>query len=335
MLETQKTFDQNFTYPSFTIVIEWDRIFQSDYIWRAQLMLQRLCEQILQIFKEKSNNEILIIYDPYKIDGSEIEKFVMKYLVPCINILKIRIQQAPGLSYYEVKNFAAKISSTELMLFVDSDIVPDDRWLVEMLKAFEQTEVDIVSGNTYIGLHNIIAKVLALITFQPLPDIDHMYERNHFYGQNVAFRRKILLSHPFPKLNTFHGHADVLINELLNNDIKIYRQPKCTADHPMPITLREFVTWGLVQGLVWPTKRKAIRIRDKNKIKNNNPATFRQTISRTRKRIHYVGLSPKVVIGACGILPAHFFLNFVGIIITVFWPNHFNYMIRKKWRMWI
>jgi len=204
-----------------------------------------------------------------------------------------------------------------------------------MLESFENPEVNVVAGNTYVGLHNITAKVLSLISFQPLPDLDHMYEKNHFYGQNVTFRRKTILEHPFPKLSTFHGNADTMINDLIKNNIKIYRQPRCRADHPMPITLREFVTWGLVQGLVWPVKRKALRKRDTSKIKNNNPSTLGQIITRTRKRIRYVGYSPKVFIAACGILPAHLSLIIVGILMTVFWPNYFDYMTRKKWRIWL
>jgi len=321
-------------YDSFSIIIEWGRILQSDYVWRARSMLQRLSEQILQIFKEKTNNEIIILYNPESVKHSKLEKFIMQYLAPCKNIIKITIQPT-GLSYYDLKNLGVDISSTELVMFVDSDIVPDEDWLIEMLKSFQQTGVDVVSGNTYIGLHNLTAKIFALIMFQPPSNADDLYERNHFYGQNVGFRRKIFLSHPFPKLNAYHGHADTLITELVNNDIKIYKQPKCRADHPMPITLRDFVTWALIQGLVWPIKQKSIRKRNKNIINTNNPSTFRQIILRTIKRFHYVHLSPKVVIGACGILPAYFFIHLIGIVITILWPNYFDYMERNNWKMWL
>jgi len=91
----------------------------------------------------------------------------------------------------------------------------------------------------------------------------------------------------------------------------------------------------LVQGLVWPVKRKALRKRDTSKIKNNNPSTLGQIITRTRKRIRYVGYSPKVFIAACGILPAHLSLIIAGILMTVFWPNYYDYMVKKKWRIWL
>ena len=43
---------QELKYPSFSIVIEWGRIFQSDEKWCARTMLQRLCEQIIEIIKK-------------------------------------------------------------------------------------------------------------------------------------------------------------------------------------------------------------------------------------------------------------------------------------------
>lgn len=328
--------EQESKYPSFSIIIEWSRIFQSDEKWRACTMLQRLSEQLIRNRKKILNAEILIMLEPEEVDLSDVEKFVMKELKPCIDIIKLRFIPATGIHYYEVKNFGVKNSSpNEIIMFVDSDIVPDDGWLVGMLESFENPDVKVVTGLTYVGLHNIIAKVLSLISFQPLPDKDHLYENYHFYGQNSAFRRKTFLEHPFPTINTFHGSADLLINDLVKNNIKIYRQPKSKADHPMPITLREFVTWGLVQGLVWPLKRKALKKRDNSKIKKKVPSSLGQIISRTRRRIRYVGYSPKVFIAACGMLPAHLFLNIVGVLMTVFWPNYFDDILRRKWRMWL
>ena len=43
---------QELRYPSFSIIIEWGRIFQSDEKWCARTMLQRLCEQIIEIIKK-------------------------------------------------------------------------------------------------------------------------------------------------------------------------------------------------------------------------------------------------------------------------------------------
>jgi len=335
-IENPKMIDQNFKYPSFTIIIEWGRFLQADEAWRARILLQRLGEQILQISKKISKGEILIVFDPDEIDSSEVEKFALKELSPCINVIQFRLISAPGVLYYEMKNLGAKQSSNELILFVDSDLIPDNGWLVGFLESFEQSNIKVVAGNTYLGNNTIVEQVMGLVLFMPLPDLDHMYEKLQFYGQNVSFRRDVFEIHPFPKLNTFHGHADTLLAELITNNIKIYRQPRCRAAHPMPDTLRQFVSWGLVQGLCWSVKRKAIsKAKSSSYFKENNPGTLQQIITRTRKRIRHVGFSPKVFIAACGILPLYFSLIFVGIIMSKLWPNYYNYMIRKKWRMWL
>ncbi len=329
--------DQSLKYPSFTVVIEWGRFLQTDEVWRARTMLQRLNEQILQVSKKISNGEILIIFDPEEIDGSEVEKFAKKQLSPCINIIKFRLIPSPRLLSYEMKNFGAEKSSNELILLVDSDVIIDDGWLVGYLESFKDPEVNVVSGNTYLGLNTLVEKVLGLVSFIPLPDVDHMYEEYYFHGQNVAFRRNVFLAHPFPKLNSFHGQCSVLINELISNNIKIYRQPKCRTAHPMPVTLRQFVMWGLVQGLCWSVKLRAYRmgVKSNSYIKNNDPGTFQQIIARTRKRFRYVGLSPKIIIASMGIIPSYFFLILVGIIMAKVWPNYYNYMVSKKWDLWL
>jgi len=336
--ESPKIIDQNFKYPSFSIVIEWGRFLQADEAWRAQKMLQKLSEQILQASKKISICEIQIVFEPEEIDGSEVEKFAKKELSSCINIIQLRLVPAPGVLYYDMKNLGGKLSSNDLILLIDSDLIPDDGWLEGFLESFGQSDVNVVSGNTYLGGHTLLEKVMGLVLFMPLPDaMDHLYEKLQFYGQNVAFKRELFVAHPFPKSNSFHGHADTLLAELVNDNIKIYRQPKCRAAHPMPDTLKEFVTWGLVQGLSWHVKRKAFNmiLKPNTYFKKHNPGSLKQIITRTRKRFRHVGFSLKVYVAACGILPVYFLCIFTGIIMAKIWPNYYSYMIRNKWRMWL
>jgi len=323
-------------YPTFTVVIEWGRFLQTDEAWRTKTMLKRLNEQILQISEKISNAEIMIIFDPGEIGASEIKEFAIKQLLPCLKIINFRVIPSPGLLYYEMKNFAASQSSNELIILVDSDVIIDDSWLMEFLESFKNPKVNVVSGHTYLALNTLLEKVMALILFQPLSDVDYMYENLQLYGNNLAIRRKVFRSHPFPKLNAFHGHCLFLVNDLLKNNFRIYRQPKARVAHPMPVTFKQFLAWGLVQGLCWPEKRRAIGKANKlGLLTKNNPNSLRQIISRTRKRISYVGLSPKVIIASMGIIPSHFFLILVGIIMAKVWPNYYNYMVSKKWDLWL
>jgi len=329
---------QDFKYPSFSIVIEWGRFLQTDEAERARTTLKRLCEQILQISEKISNGEIMIIFEPTEIEVSKIKRFALEQLEPCIKLIDFKLIST-DLHYYEMKNLGAEHSSNELVLLVDSDVIIDDGWLVGYLESFKNPEVKVVSGHTYLGLNTLLEKVLGLVLFQPLPDVDYIYENGHFYGNNMALRRKVFLKHPFPKIKTFHGQCTFLMVELLKNRIKIYRQPKCKAAHPMPTTFKQFLSWGFIQGLSSPAKRRASCNGKKLNLfkENENHDTFSQIISRTKKRIRYVGLTPSLIICALGILPTYFLLMLIGATVATIWPNYFDHMVKTGWarKLWL
>jgi len=334
-MENLKQIKQNLKYPSFSIIIEWENTLQTDERWLARVMLQRLCKQILQILEKISKAEIIIVYDPKEIERSAVEKFVLKPLSPCMSVINLKLIPAQRLHYYEMKNLGAKNNSNDLILFTDSDVIPDDGWLVGFLDSFERDDVHVIGGNTYIALDNLLKRIFALVWFMPLPDVDHIYEKLHFSANNVAFRRKIFDAHQFPNLAQFHGQCDALISELISSNIKIYRQPKCKVSHPMPETIRQFVTWSLSLGLDFAARRRALKVKDRSNSEIiDERGSIHQMISRTRKRLQYVGLSPTVFFGACGILPPYFVIMFFGIILAAFQPNYYNFIRKKKWRMW-
>ena len=325
---------QELKYPSFSIVIEWENFLQTDEKWHAQIMLQRLCEDILHISKRISKAEILIVYDPEEIEIQKIEEFTKKELSPILQIINLKFIPAQKLDYYEMKNLGAKNSSGDLILFTDSDTIPDKGWLIEMLDSFEQNEVNVIAGNTYIALNNILERILALIWFVPLLDSAQIYKKPAFHANNVAFRRRIFEAHHFPNLNQFHGHCDELVSELIRNNIEIYRQPKCQVSHPMPLTIHQFITWSLSQGLDFLGKRCALKVKAGSKYDSYERGSIKQIISITRKRLRYVGLSPTVFLGACVVLPAYWTIMSFGIVWSVVHPNYYNFIRRKKWSMW-
>ena len=100
----------------------------------------------------------------------------------------------------------------------------------------------------------------------------------------------------------------------------------------MPITFKQFLSWGFVQGLCFPAKRQGNRISKKLNLFNqgDHPSAFSNVIERTQKRIRYVGLSPSVIIGSLGILPVYFGLISIGALVATIWPNHYDYMVRNE-----
>jgi cellulose synthase/poly-beta-1,6-N-acetylglucosamine synthase-like glycosyltransferase len=82
-------------------------------------------------------------------------------------MIQLRIIPASGLHYYDLKNFGAKHSKGELIIFLDSDVIPENGWLIGLLESFQRPDVLVVGGNTYMTEGSLYEKSLALLYFFP------------------------------------------------------------------------------------------------------------------------------------------------------------------------
>jgi hypothetical protein len=71
----------------------------------------------------------------------------------------VAIHVAEGLEYYPLKNHGAHHASGDLLLFVDSDVWPDDDWLPHLLGSFARTDIDVVCGQTYVAPTDLVARL--------------------------------------------------------------------------------------------------------------------------------------------------------------------------------
>ena len=235
---------------SFSIIIEWENFVQSEARY-ASIMLQNLIMQIKKISKKISVlPEIIIVYNSKAVDGPAVEQFVMDNFASNLKLVELKIVSASGMYYYDLKNLGASKSSNDLNIFIDSDVIPEDGWLEGLIEPFQNPEISVVAGCTYMPLDTIIGKALSLVWFCPRSfNLKQFFEKNHFYANNVAFRHKIFQANPFPGLSQFHGQCEVVADKLQKSGIKIFFQKKSKLCHDVPDSVRDFVTWSLTQGL--------------------------------------------------------------------------------------
>jgi len=303
-------------------------------MWRAQNMLKQLCKQIVELspnFVVKP--QIIVGFDSNDFDGKEVEKIIKKYLENCLSLIQLNILSAPDLDYTSLKNFGAKNCSNEVIIFIDSDVIPEDGWLQGYLESFERQDVKVVRGISYMYTNSLYEKAFALFwTFPPKSNIEnHLCETQIFLANNVAFRREILESHPLPVLPQYRGQNIVLSEELWRNKIKIFRQSKCKVFHPAPYGFRFFVIRALCQGHDIAVTRKRTGNSKNLPLLNNNMRNRRspgRILSTIRKRYHLVGLKAKDLVPALAIVISYYCLMFIGIGIASKQPqlirNHFS-----------
>ena len=80
----------------------------------------------------------------------------------------LEVFAAPGLGYYQLKNESVKRATGVILVFLDSDVIPEPDWLDQLLGAFTEPDVQIVGGNSYIEAASVYSRAFALWWFFPL-----------------------------------------------------------------------------------------------------------------------------------------------------------------------
>jgi hypothetical protein len=160
------------------------------------------------------------------------------------------IHVAEGLEYYPLKNHGASLAGGDLLLFVDSDVLPDEGWLAHLLGSFGRPEIQVISGQTYVGPHDVVSRAFALgWTYQLRDDSDVFEPCPKFYGNNVAFRSQVFPREGFPPLGPRTRGASSLVRAELNRaGIEVWQNRRAAVDHPPPADLRHLVIRALAHG---------------------------------------------------------------------------------------
>jgi hypothetical protein len=244
--------------PQLTVVIEWENV-QLSEIGRAKAMLQALAEQIHELRSSRQGGidgrpvtqvEILVLYNDRAIDGHAVRAIVTAILPSDSEEFELRIMPASGLHYYELKNFGAGLAKGSLVVFLDSDVIPQRNWLASLVAPFEDPDMKVVGGESFIDPVDLVGKTFALFWFFDRPSAPgRLYKRQHFWANNVAFRRDTVLQYPFPKLDgPNRGSCSELAGVLMRNGIEIYRNSSAKVSHPAPNGARHIVTRAIAEG---------------------------------------------------------------------------------------
>ncbi len=329
---------------SVTIIIEWDNVRLSE-MGRCRKMLKNLSTQIQQLkdqvqLPSKSEKsiffpwfeeaiEILVLYNKDEVDGSIVEKISREYIPPTHSDILLRFLPAPGLSYYQLKNFGSQYAKGDILVFLDSDVIPEEGWLQHLLLSFSNPNIHIVGGHAYIDPCNLYDKTFALAWFFPLRSKEkELYTAKRFFANNVAFRRKVFEQFPFPKIEgTARGSCTKLARTLMENGYTIYRNPQAQVSHPSPNGAKHFVIRALAQGrdrvinTQLRNKNEATLMSSLNRLSSNLKTSFKSIF----KNHSAVNLSRAGIPLAVCIAFLYYLLYFLGEMMT-----HLNPTFMKK-----
>lgn len=232
-----------------SVVVEWENVLLAEQA-RGTRMLERLAGQSRALGRV---TEVIVVCDPGEHGTASLQSTLTRYLGPAeASDLPWRIVEAPGEHYYDLKNRGVEETRGPLVVFVDSDVVPDDGWLAALTAPFADPNVQMVAGNSYLEPRGLYGRAMALGWFFPRRSENPIrHDRGvHFWANNVAFRRELIAAHPFPRPQdgSTRGACSNLAHRLRAAGVSIWVDTGAQVCHPAPNGGHHFFVRAIAEG---------------------------------------------------------------------------------------
>ncbi len=165
--------------------------------------------------------ERIVVLD-HKVAGADADEVCRRY--PSVKFLSSLAN-----NYFAAKNAGAAAASGDIIALVDSDCVPTPGWLEALLTPFESGAAAVGGRSRYLG------SSWAARTFS-IPDLAYVLAEENgaasgFNIHNVAFRREVLLAHPFDTRIRRDGGCYLLFHQLRADGVRVVHEPRAVAEH--------------------------------------------------------------------------------------------------------
>ena len=234
---------------SVAVIVEWENALLSD-VERARRMLRRLSDQAIDYARDRTTTfELVVVCDTSAIDVSVPESVVTAEVDTRQWPGVIRMLAAPHLHYYDQKNFGATQTEAAVVVFLDSDVIPDDGWLRYLLDAIDDPRQMVVGGETYLSRDTFFDRVFAgFWIFEPRRNGVGLHDAAGFFANNVAFKRRFFVSHQFPKADCYRGQCTRLAAMIRQEGFAIGRHGEAAVSHPAPDGLKHSLLRAICHG---------------------------------------------------------------------------------------
>ena len=254
---------QMVSYPSISVVIEWEnaRLGRGN---NTVAMLRELRAQLLELGPQlQARPEIIFVHEPAKVKRTLIEDTAGAVFSPDTANATIEIVPGEGLRYYEMKNLGAEHATGDILVFLDSDVVPEPGWLCNLLAPFAEPAVGAVAGNTYVPPTTVYSQAFALCWMFPLRaedgplqdwsprlrgDVKVQSGDMPLFANNIAFRRTVFLASKFADAELFRWHTGPLLRSLAAQGYGVLHNPQARMRHPPPPNFKYFISRALCEG---------------------------------------------------------------------------------------
>jgi hypothetical protein len=193
--------------------------------------------------------QILFVYDGAAAKENLLTRLGTKFDTPA-GVFAPRLIEGAGLSYYAMKHLGAERAAGDILIFLDSDVVPEPGWLAALLDAILTEDVQVVCGNTYVEPAGLLGKAFALAWFFPLRSERSDLETGvKCYSNNLAVRADLYHAFPFIEVpGTTRAAMRQLTARLAEQGIAMFKCHRAQVSHPHPRGLAHFLKRAAVHG---------------------------------------------------------------------------------------
>ena len=266
--------------------------------------------------------ELLVLYDSERIHRRAVESVLHGELGPAPVALAPRVIAAPGMAHYALKNFGVTHATGEIVVFVDSDVIPEAGWLSGLVTPLADETIQLIGGNTYVDATGLYSKAVALTWIFPLRQTETAIRTaDRFFANNFAARRALLAAHPFPiNEGSARGACLALSRSLTALGVTIYRNPAAQAAHPAPNGMAHFIARAIAHGrdhcaYAAPTERGM------RPVTRHFYYEMRRAVTAVRRRRAAVQLTRAGVPLAAAIGAGYYVLGLTGSLATRIHPD--------------
>ena len=147
----------------------------------------------------------------------------------CRRYPSVKFLSSPVSNYFAAKNAGAAAAAADVIALVDGDCEPAPDWLEMLLAPFESGVAAVAGRTRYKG------SSWAARTFS-IPDFAYILAEEKggasgFNISNVAFRREVLLAHPFDTRIARDGGCYLLFHQLRAGGARVPYEPRAMVAH--------------------------------------------------------------------------------------------------------
>jgi glycosyltransferase involved in cell wall biosynthesis len=177
-----------------------------------------------QTYPQSSIERIVVLDDRVTAaDGAELRR----------RYPSVKFVSSPASNYFAAKNAGAEAAAGDVIVLLDGDCEPAPDWLEALLARFE-SGVAAVAGRTRYTGGSWVARTFSIPDFAYVL-ADETGAASGFNINNVAFRREVLLAHPFDARISRNGGCYFLFHQLRAAGERVLYEPSAAVAHGIDI----------------------------------------------------------------------------------------------------